>query len=85
MAQELSITLRKGISPIPVLIEATFPGADLRQKSWWLKALEYLASEDVPPREFKRFIRANGGLVGSARLAAEVSRKRRRPGRDWND
>ena len=85
MAQGLSITRRKGTSPIRVLIEATFPGADLRQKSRWVRALEYLASEDVPTREFKRFIRANGGLAGCARLAAKVSRKRRRPGGDWND
>jgi len=85
MAQELSITRRKGTSPMHVLIEATFPGADLRQKSRWVRALEYLASEDVPAREFKRFMRANGGLAGCARLAAEVNRKRRRPGGDWND
>jgi hypothetical protein len=85
LAQELSITRRKGTSPIRVLIEATFPGADLRQKSRWVRALEYLASEDVPTPEFKKFIRANGGLAGCARLAVEVNRKRRRPGGDWND
>jgi hypothetical protein len=85
MAQELSITRRKGTSPMRVLIEATFPGADLRQKSRWARALEYLASAEVPTREFKRFIRANGGLAGCARLAAEVNRKRRRPGGDWNE
>jgi hypothetical protein len=85
LAQELSITRRKGTSPIRVLIEATFPGADLCQKSRWVRALEYLASEDVPTREFKRFIRVNGGLAGCARLAAEVIRKRRRPGGDWKD
>jgi hypothetical protein len=85
LAQELSISRRKGTSPLRVLIEATFPGADPRQKSRWVRALEYLVSEDVPTREFKRFIRANGGLAGCARLAAEVSSKRRRPGGDWND
>lgn len=85
MAYELSITRRKGASPIRILIESRLPGADLRQKSRWVRALEYLASEDVPAREFKRFIRANGGLAGCARLAAEVNRKRRRLGGDWND
>jgi hypothetical protein len=84
LAQELSITRRKGTSPIRILIEAAFPGADPRQKSRWVRALEYLASEDVPPREFKRFIRANGGLAGCAQLAAEVSHKRRRPGGEAN-
>lgn len=85
MAQQLSITLRKGTSPVRVLIEATLPKAELKQKSRWVRALEYLTSKDVPTQEFKRFIRANGGLAGCARLAAEVSRKRRRPGGDWND
>jgi hypothetical protein len=85
MAQELSITRRKGTSPMRVLIEATFPGADLRQKSRWVRALEYLVSQDVPLQEFRRFIRSNGGLVGCAQLAARENRKRRRPGGDWND
>jgi hypothetical protein len=85
LAGELSITRRKGTSPIRVLIEATVPGADLRQKSRWVRALEYISSEDIPAREFRKFIRANGGLAGCARLAAQVNRKRRRPGGDWND
>jgi hypothetical protein len=85
MAQDLSITRRKGASPMRVTIEATFPRADLRQKSRWVRALEYLASEGVPAHEFKRVIRANGGLAGCARLAAEANRKRRRPGGDWTD
>jgi hypothetical protein len=33
LAQELSIPRRKDTSPLRVLIEATFPAADLRQKS----------------------------------------------------
>jgi len=85
LADEMNIVRRKGMSPIRVLIEATLPDADLKEKSRWVRALEYLASEDVPTQEFKRFIRANGGLAGCARLAAEVNRKRRRPGGDWND
>jgi hypothetical protein len=39
LAGELSITRRKGTSPIRVLVEATVPGADLRQKSRWVRAL----------------------------------------------
>ena len=90
MAQELSITRREDTSPMRVLIEATFPGADLRQKSRWVRALEYLASEDVPTREFRKFVRVHGGLAGCARRAAQEHRKRRRPRRDcvegdWDD
>jgi hypothetical protein len=55
--------------------EATLPNADLKQKSSWVRALEYLASEEVPTREFKRFIRANGGLAGCARLQAYQGRR----------
>jgi hypothetical protein len=85
LANEFSITRRKGTSPVRVLIEATMPEADLRQKSRWVRALDYVSSEDIPAREFRRFIRANGGLAGCARLAVNVNRKRRRPGGDWND
>jgi hypothetical protein len=85
LANELSIIQRKGTSPIRILIEATLPGADVRQKSRWVRALEYISSEGIPPREFRKFVHANGGLAGCARLAAQANRKRRRPGGDWND
>ena len=78
------------MSPIRVLIEATLPDAGLKQKSRWVRALEYIYSEDVPPSRFRKFVRANGGLVGCARLAAQEHSKRRRPQRnrgegDWDD
>ena len=85
LARELSITRRKGASPIRILIETSLPGADLRQKSRWVRALEYISAEGSPPREFRKFVHANGGLAGCARLAAQTNRKRRRPGGDWND
>src|SRR5258708_3912249 len=85
LANELSITRRKGTSPIRVLIEATLPDADIRQKSRWVRALEYVLSQDTPTREFKKFVRQHGGLAGCARLAAQDNRKRRRPGGDWGD
>lgn len=85
LARQLSITRRKGTSPIRVLIEATLPEADLRQKSRWVRALEYVASENIPAHEFRRFVRAHHGLAGRARLAVTVNRKRRQPGGDWND
>jgi hypothetical protein len=90
LAGELSITRRKSTSSIRVLIEATMPGADLRQKSRWVRALEYISSEDIPTREFRKFVRVNGGLAGCARLAVRLNRRRRRPRRDcvegdWDD
>src|SRR5258708_13554242 len=64
LAGELSITRRKGTSSIRVLIEATMPGADPRQKSRWVRALEFISSEEIPTREFRKFVRINGGWAG---------------------
>src|SRR5437660_8381250 len=47
LARELGIVRRKGMSPIRVLIEAILPEADLKQKSRWVRALEYVYSENV--------------------------------------
>jgi hypothetical protein len=85
LARELDIVRRKGMSPIRVLIEATYPSANFKQKSRWTRALEYAANEEVPPKKLRKFIHAHGGLAGCARLSAQVTRKRRRPGGDWND
>lgn len=90
LADELEIIRRKGMSPIRILIEATLPETDFKQKSRWVRAPEYIYSEDVPPSRFRKFVRANGGLAGCARLAAQEHRKRRRPRRnngegDWDD
>jgi hypothetical protein len=85
LADELSIVQRKGMSPIRILIEATLPSANFKQKSRWVRALEYVHAKDVSPSRFRRFVRTRGGLAGCARLAVNVERKRRRPGGDWND
>jgi hypothetical protein len=85
LADQLAIARRKGMSPIRVLIEATYPHADLKQKSRWVRALQYLYAEDVAPLRFRKFVGVHGGLAGCARLAVNVSGKRRRPGGDWND
>jgi hypothetical protein len=73
------------MSPIRILIEAALTKAEIKQKSRWVRVLEYASSENIPTEHFRKFIRANGGLAGCARLAAQQNRKRRRPGGDWND
>jgi hypothetical protein len=75
-----NIVRRKGMSPIRILIEAILPNADLKQKSRWVRALEYVYSENVSPSRLRKFIRSHGGIAGCARLAASVNRKRGRPG-----
>ena len=87
LAGELGIVRRKGTSPIRVLIDATLPSADFKQKSRWVRALEYVHSENVSPSRFRKFVRARGGISRCARLAVNVSRKRRRDSGegDWGD
>jgi hypothetical protein len=90
LADAMNIVRRKGMSSIRVLIEATLPDADFKQKSRWVRALEYAYSENVPAKGFRKFVRRHGGLAGCARLAAQVDRKRKRPRRDcvegdWDD
>lgn len=85
LARKLSIKVRKGMSPIRILIEAGLPHLDLKQKSRSARALEYVYSADVSPSRFRRFVHANGGIAGCAHQAVQVKRKRRRPAGDWND
>lgn len=90
LANQITLVQRKGMSPIRVLIEATLPDAEFKQKSRWVRALEYIYSEDVAPSQFRRFISGHGGIAGCARQAVRVNRKRRRPRPDcaegdWDD
>ena len=90
LADKTNIVRRKGMSPIRVLIEATLPKADFKQKSRWVRALEYVYSQNISVKEFQQFIRRHGGFAGCARLAVQVNRKRKRPRRDcvegdWDD
>jgi len=90
LANEMNIVRRNGMSPIRILVEATLPSADLKQKSRWVRALEHVYSENVPPSRFYKFVRRHGGLAGCARLAVQTGRKRKRPRRDcvegdWDD
>ena len=85
LAEELDIAQRKGMSPIRVLIEATLPNAHFKQKSRWVRALEFVYSASVSPSRFRRFVGTRGGVAGCASFAVKASRKRRRPGGDWDD
>src|SRR5712671_5740118 len=58
LTDELAIERRKGMTAIRVLIEATIPRAHFKQKSRWVRALEYICSEDVSPSRFGKFIRS---------------------------
>jgi hypothetical protein len=85
LADKRKIVRRKDMSPIRVLIGATLPSADLKQKRRWFRALEYVCSENVSPSQFRKSTRTRGGVAGCARLAVSVDRKRKRPGGHRND
>jgi hypothetical protein len=90
LADELNMAWRKGMSPIRAIIEAVKPDNDFKQKSRWVRALEYVYSQAIPAKESRKFVRRHEGIAGCARLAVQVRRKRRRPRRDcpegdWTD
>src|SRR5258708_25232530 len=85
LAGEMNIVRRKGMSPIRVLIEATLPSADFKQKSRWVRALEYVYSENVSPSQFRKFVRSRGGVAWCARLVVKLNRQRWQPGGDWDE
>jgi hypothetical protein len=90
LADELNMAWRKGMNPMRVLIEATVSHANSKQKSRWVRALEYVYSQDVPVERFRKFVGRHGGLAGCAQLAVRMNRKRRRPRHDcaegdWED
>jgi hypothetical protein len=76
VADEMNVVRRKGMSPIRILIEATLPSADIKQKSRWVRALEYVSSKNVSPSRFRGFVRTHGGISGCTRRAVRVGRKR---------
>jgi hypothetical protein len=85
LAKAANVPLRKGTSPIRILIDATLPDAHLKQKSRWVRALEYANAECVPAAQFRKFVQTHGGLAGSARLAAITDGKRSHPVGYWTD
>ena len=44
VADGLNLSWRKGMSPIRVLINAVKPDADFKQRSRWVRAMEYIYS-----------------------------------------
>jgi hypothetical protein len=85
MAHRLDIPRRKGVSPIRILIEATFPSADSKQKSRWVRALQYASSEGASADELRSFFRSSRGVAGCAHLAAKHQPKKNRHRNAWVD
>jgi hypothetical protein len=85
IAHQLDIPWRKNVSPIRILIEATLPSADPKQKSRWVRALQYASLKAAPAKSLKEFFRARHGIAGCARLAAKRKPRQDRTRNDWAD
>ena len=83
VARHLGLPWRKDTSPIRTIIEATFPTEPLKQKSRWVRALEFAAEEKTPAKELKELFRSKGGVSGCASNAARFDPKRRTNRDDW--
>lgn len=84
LRRRLGIPKRRGAGPLRVLVEASNPGAIPKQKSKWVRALQYAARKKIAPQALMGFLRAHGGLAGCARRAARVQPKRANDKSDWD-
>jgi hypothetical protein len=72
----LMTPVRAGCHPLRVIIDATCIQPDLRLRSRWTRALQYICSEEVEPEDLVRFIQAHNGVAGCADLASKTTPKR---------
>lgn len=83
VARHLGLPWRKGISPFRIIIEATFPSEKLKQKSRWVRALEFAVEQKTSANDLEDLFRSKGGVSGCASNAARFDPKRRTNRDDW--
>lgn len=83
LAEHLKSPRRKGTSPVRLLIDATFPALDSKQKSRWSRALEFAALKKTNPDNLVKLFKKFSGIAGCARLAAKQKPKRNTARNDW--
>jgi len=83
LAEHLDIPRRRDTSPVRILIDATFPALDPKQKSRWSRALEFAALTETTPDELPRLFKNHSGISGCARFAAKRKPKKDRYRDDW--
>ena len=83
IARACNIPTRKGVSALRIIIDVTWPDAERKQKSRWVRALERAHDLGAAPRRLIPFIKANGGIAGCAALAAQDDPKKRTDRNDW--
>jgi hypothetical protein len=83
VARQLALPWRKDTSAIRIIIEATFPIATSKQKSRWVRALQFAAEENTRSKELKELFRSKGGVAGCAQAAARRDPRRETLRDDW--
>jgi hypothetical protein len=83
VARHLGLPWRRGTSPFRIIIEATFPTEELKQKSRWVRALEFAVEEKTSANDLEDLFRSKGGVSGCASNAARFDPKRRTNRDDW--
>ena len=78
LAEKFMIPRRKGTSPIRVLIDATFPALDPKQKSRWSRALEFAALTKATADDLPKLFKNSSGIAGCASFAAVRKPKKNR-------
>jgi hypothetical protein len=83
VARQLGLHRRKGSSPLRVIVDATNAAAGSKQKSRWVRALEFAAKENTPSAGLSDLFRSKGGVAGCARQAARLAPKKTITRDDW--
>jgi hypothetical protein len=83
LAEQLKVPRRKGTSPVRILIDATFPALDPKQKSRWSRALEFAVLKNTTPDDLPKLFNGFSGIAGCARAAAKEKPKKNINRNDW--
>jgi hypothetical protein len=84
VARQLGLQRRKGSSSIRMIIDATYPAAGHgKQKSRWVRALEFAAAKKAPAPKLDELFRSNGGVAGCAAHASRLAPKKILSRDDW--
>jgi hypothetical protein len=83
LAKYLEIPRRKGTSPVRILIDATFPALDPKQKSRWSRALEFAALTKTTPDDLPALFKKYSGIARCARFATKQKPKKNIYRDDW--
>lgn len=83
VARHLDLPWHKDTSPIRIIIEATCATEASKQKSRWVRALQYAADEKTAASDLEELFRLKGGVAGCASNAARFDPKRETARDDW--